>query len=177
MVRMRLKSCLKISRLNKLRMKFSNYIDRSASDFFLFRGLSRLLLRLKTFKISTSMDLRSANIVTTVNQVGREEMKGIITTTTLTISTIDTVVAEEVAVAVAGEMPTFTTIQLTKDWRPCPRRQLSLQRPHAPLSPPAACLWPRCHQPSQSARGIRTPTINTGPCIQPYSTAAAPFIT
>ena len=84
-----------------------------------FRGLSRPLSRLKTFRISTSMVLKSATIITKDTQVEREELKGIITTTTLTgitITTTDTEV-EAAAAAAAGEMATFITTQSTTDGR------------------------------------------------------------
>ena len=85
-----------------------------------FRGLSRPLSRLKTFRISTSMVLKSATIITKDTQVEREDLKGIITTTTLTgitITTTDTEVEAAAAAAAAGEMATFITTQSTTDGR------------------------------------------------------------
>ena len=65
------------------------------------------------------MVLKSATIITKDTQVEREELKGIITTTTLTgitITTTDTEV-EAAAAAAAGEMATFITTQSTTDGR------------------------------------------------------------
>ena len=68
------------------------------------------------------MVLKSATIITKDTQVEREELKGIITTTTLTgitITTTDTEVEEAgaAAAAAAGEMATFITTQSTTDGR------------------------------------------------------------
>ena len=63
------------------------------------------------------MVLKSATIITKDTQVEREELKGIITTTTLTGITITTTDTEVEAAAAAGEMATFITTQSTTDGR------------------------------------------------------------